>query len=132
MAGEAITPFANIRARAEERKGGAAVLASLLGPVPDNQALAAVPDDRVLAAMAQRIFSTGFVWSVIESKWLDFEDAFLGFKPKRLLFQPDDFWRELAFDAHTVRNGAKIMAVRDNALFEGPRCHTGADQRLGG
>jgi 3-methyladenine DNA glycosylase Tag len=89
-------PFAGIRARAAQRKGGEAALAALLGPLPDNAALAQVPDDRVLAAMAQRIFAAGFVWSVIESKWPGFEEAFLGFEPKRLVFQPDDFWHDLA------------------------------------
>ncbi len=109
--------FAEIRARAEERKGGAGVLATLLGPTPDNAALATLPDHRVLAAMAQRIFAAGFVWSVIESKWPGFEEAFLGFEPKRLLFQPDDFWHDLAADKRIVRNPQNIRAVRDNAAF---------------
>ena len=109
--------FAEIRARAEDRKGGEAALAALLGPRPDNAAVAKLPDDRVLAAMAQRIFAAGFVWSVIESKWPGFEEAFLGFEPKRLLFQPDDFWHDLAADARIVRNAQNIKAVRDNAAF---------------
>lgn len=109
--------FAEIRARAERRKGGAGALAALLGPMPDNAALAALPDHRVLAAMAQRIFAAGFVWSVIESKWPGFEDAFLGFEPKRLVFQPDDFWHDLAADRRIVRNPQNIRAVRDNAAF---------------
>jgi 3-methyladenine DNA glycosylase Tag len=57
------------------------------------------------------------VWSVIENKWPGFEAAFLGFDPKRLLFQSEDFWHELTRDTRIVRNGAKIMAVRDNARF---------------
>ena len=110
-------PFAEIRARAATRKGGDAALAALLGPVPDNAALAALPDHRVLAVMAQRIFAAGFVWSVIESKWPGFEEAFLSFEPKRLAFQPDDFWHDLASDTRIVRNGQNIRAVRDNAAF---------------
>lgn len=109
--------FAEIRARAEARKGGAGALASLLGARPDNAALAALPDDRVLAAMAQRIFAAGFVWSVIQRKWPGFEEAFLGFEPKRLAFQPDDFWHDLAADTRIVRNPRSIAAVRDNAAF---------------
>ena len=109
--------FAEIRARAVDRKGSEAALASLLGSRPDNAALAAVPDHRVLSTMAQRIFSAGFVWSVIEQKWPGFEEAFLGFEPKRLLFQPDDFWDGLASDKRIVRNPQNIRAVRDNAAF---------------
>lgn len=109
--------FAKIRARAAERKGGDEVLERLLGPAPDNAALAALPDDRVLSTMANRVFSAGFVWSVIEQKWPGFEEAFLGFEPKRLLFQPDDFWHDLAADKRIVRNPQKIKSVRDNAEF---------------
>ena len=109
--------FQKIRARAAKRKGGEAALASLLGPMPDNAAVAKVPDDRILSTMAERIFAAGFVWRVIEQKWPGFEEAFLGFEPKRLLFQPDDFWHELASDKRIVRNPQKIKSVRDNAVF---------------
>ena len=109
--------FQKIHARAAKRKGGEAVLAPLLGPAPDNKAVAKVPDDRILSTMAERIFAAGFVWRVIEQKWPGFEEAFLGFEPKRLLFQPDDYWHELASDSRIVRNPQKIKSVRDNAAF---------------
>lgn len=109
--------FQSIRARAADRKGGDEVLASLLGPKPDNSVLAGVTDDRILSTMAQRVFSAGFVWSVIEQKWPGFEEAFLGFEPKRLLFQPDDFWHELASDKRIVRNPQKIRSVKENAAL---------------
>ena len=86
-------PFKTIRARAEKR------------------------DDRVLAEMTKRVFSAGFAWSVIEAKWPGFEQAFQGFDPARLMFEPDEYWDGLNKDARIVRNGAKIMSVRDNARF---------------
>jgi 3-methyladenine DNA glycosylase Tag len=109
--------FKTIRARAAKRKGGAASLAALLPKVPSQKALVRIADDRVLAEMAKRVFSAGFVWSVIESKWPGFEAAFLGFAPSRLLLQPDEFWEGLAGDKRIVRNPQKIMAVRGNAQF---------------
>jgi 3-methyladenine DNA glycosylase Tag len=109
--------FETIRKRAAARKGGDDVLNGLLGPAPDNSLLSGLTDDRVLSQMANRIFAAGFVWSVIEAKWPGFEEAFLGFEPRRLLFQPDDFWGELASDQRIVRNGSKIKSVRDNAAF---------------
>jgi 3-methyladenine DNA glycosylase Tag len=112
-----MTPFKTIRARAAKRKGGEAALATLLPKVPGQKALAKLGDDRVLAGMARRIFSAGFVWSVIEAKWPGFEAAFLGFAPPRLLAQPDEFWEGLAADKRIVRNPQKIMAVRANASF---------------
>jgi 3-methyladenine DNA glycosylase Tag len=112
-----LTPFKTIRARAETRKGGAEALAHLMPPKPDPKALSKLRDDRVLAEMTQRVFSAGFAWSVIESKWPGFEDAFLGFEPSRLSFEPDEFWHKLTMDTRIVRNGAKIASVRENASF---------------
>ncbi len=109
--------FKSIRARAARRKGGEMQLAALLPKPPPPDALKKLRDDRALAEMARRIFSAGFVWSVIESKWPGFEDAFLKFDPKRLLSQPDEFWEKLTADKRIVRNPQKIMAVRANAQF---------------
>jgi 3-methyladenine DNA glycosylase Tag len=112
-----VQSFKKIRERAARRKGGDAVLVKLLGARPDNRKVAKVLDDRILSAMAERIFCAGFVWSVIANKWPGFEEAFLGFEPKTLLFQPEDFWGDLTSDTRIVRNGQKIMSVRDNAVF---------------
>ena len=109
--------FEEIRARAADRKGGEGVLKTLLPDAPGNGKVAALSDDRILSTMASRIFSAGFVWRVIEQKWPGFEAAFLGFEPKRLLFQPDDFWHDLSYDARIVRNPQKIRSVRENAAF---------------
>lgn len=112
-----MTSFKTIRARAEKRKGGPKALARLLPAKPDPKALAKLGDDRILAEMSRRVFSAGFAWSVIETKWPGFETAFLGFKPGPLTLQPDDFWDALMKDTRIVRNGAKIMSVRANAAF---------------
>ena len=112
-----IVPFKTIRARAEKRKGGPKALEKLLPRKPDAKALTKLSDDRYLAEMTKRVFSAGFAWSVIEAKWDGFEQAFLGFEPARLSFQPDDFWDVLLSDTSIVRNGAKILSVRENAAF---------------
>src|SRR4029078_13489759 len=109
--------FKTIRARAAKRKGGDAALAELLPKLVGSKALAKLKDDRALAEMAKRVFSAGFVWSVIEKKWPGFEAAFLKFEPRRLLHQPDEFWEGLASDTRIVRNPQKIEAVRENARF---------------
>jgi 3-methyladenine DNA glycosylase Tag len=110
-------PFKAIRARAEKRKGGPKGLERLLPRKPDMKALAKLSDDRLLSEMTKRVFSAGFAWSVIEAKWPGFEQAFLAFKPAKLTFQPDDFWDGLLSDTRIVRNGAKILSVRENAGF---------------
>ena len=110
-------PFKTIRTRAEKRKGGPKALEKLLPAKPSMKALEKIADDRILAEMTRRVFSAGFAWSVIENKWPGFEKAFLGFKPAKLTFQPDDFWHGLLSNTGIVRNGAKITSVRDNAAF---------------
>jgi 3-methyladenine DNA glycosylase Tag len=114
---KARVPFRRVRERAARRKGGEKVLASLLPRKPNNKALARLADDRVLSEMAARIFSAGFVWDVIDKKWPGFEEAFLGFNPKRLLFQPAEFWEKLVSDTRIVRHPGKIKSVRENAKF---------------
>jgi hypothetical protein len=56
-----MTSFKTIRTRAAKRKGGDAVLVALLPKIPSQKALGRLADDRVLAEMAKRIFSAGFV-----------------------------------------------------------------------
>jgi 3-methyladenine DNA glycosylase Tag len=112
-----MTSFKTIRARAEKRKGGAKALEKLLPSRPDTKTLAKLGDDQILAEMTKRVFCAGFAWSVIESKWEGFEDAFLRFQPAKLTFQPEDYWEGLMRDARIVRNGAKILSVRENAAF---------------
>lgn len=111
------TSFKTIYARAAKRKGGEAALKKLLPPKPDHKALAKLTDDRALSEMAKRVFSAGFVWSVIENKWDGFEAAFLKFEPRKLLHKPDEFWEKLAGDKRIVRNPQKIRSVRENAQF---------------
>src|SRR5262249_22648976 len=90
---------------------------ALLPKVKSAAALARIKDDRLLSDMTKRIFSAGFAWSVIEKKWPGFEAAFLGFEPKRLLAQPDEFGARLPRAPRIVENAKKIMGWRANAKF---------------
>ncbi len=111
--------FAEIYARAVERKGGEAALEALVAehaPKPPAQ-LAATPDDRWLATMTRCVFQAGFNWKVIENKWPGFEAAFHGFAvPINAAMSDEDLDRHLK-DTRIVRNAAKILSVRDNAIF---------------
>jgi len=110
-----MTPFAEIRERAEARKGGAAALAELMPPVKSPDELRRIPDRRWLAGMTKRIFQAGFVWKVIDNKWDGFEAAFEGFDPKRLAYLSDDDMDRLVSDERIIRNGQKIATVPHNA-----------------
>ncbi|MES2625721.1 MAG: DNA-3-methyladenine glycosylase I [Pseudomonadota bacterium] len=114
-----LTPFAQVRKLAEERKGGKAALEKLLGthkPLSAKQ-LAKIPDDRYLSMMTRCVFQAGFNWKVVENKWAGFETAFHGFNPKGLAHLAPEKWDQYMDDKRVIRNGMKIKAVLDNAHF---------------
>lgn len=114
-----LTPFKEIQALAEERKGGKQALDKILaGHKPKSaRQLAAIGDDRYLAMMTQCIFNAGFNWQVIKNKWAGFEEAFHGFNPRGLAHMPPEKWEAYQEDTRIVRNWIKIKSVLDNALF---------------
>ena len=109
--------FDKIYAVAAKRKGGPAELEKLLDTPKSKAALKKIPDNRWLAEMTKRIFQAGFNWKVVEAKWDGFEEAFQGFDVARCAMLSDEDLGRLASDTRIIRNGAKIAAVRDNAVF---------------
>lgn len=110
--------FGKIEAMARAHHGGPRGLAAKLkenagGTAKDLEK----PDDRFLSGMTQAVFSAGFNWKVIETKWPGFETAFHGFNPKRVAAYGDEDIDRLLKDTRIVRNGAKIKATIENARF---------------
>ena len=115
----AMTPFAEIFARAVTRKGGEAALERILAttaPRPPAE-IASTPDDRILAEMTRRIFYAGFSSKVIDDKWPAFEAGFDGFDPNACAFMSEEHFDRLLQDRGIVRNAAKIKSVQINAQF---------------
>ena len=110
--------FQTIYDRAAIRKGGESSLLELLSnSLKTTEELANIPDDRYLAEMTRRVFSAGFVWSVINNKWPNFERAFQQFDIAKNVAMHDEALEALTQDASIVRNGQKIFTVRENARF---------------
>ncbi len=109
--------FSTIRKRAAKRKGGSGGLQDLLPVVSSVRKLRALPNDRVLATMTRCINNAGFNWSVIEKKWPQFEEAFLGFDVDKLSMLSPEQWEAYTQDVRVVRNWQKIAAVRTNVDF---------------
>ena len=107
--------FAEIRSIAVARKGEAALLATM--PTPPDKPLAEWTDDRLLAEFTRRIFQAGFNWQVVDNKWPGFEAAFHGFDLGRNAMMSDDDLDRHLQNKDIVRNAAKILTVRDNAVF---------------
>ncbi len=110
-------PFAEILQIAADRHGGAEALMAAMPAIKTAAALAATPDDRWLAQMAKVIFQAGISWKVVDAKWPGIEEAFHGFHPGRVAMIEGDALDALIGDARVIRSGAKIVAIRDNAVF---------------
>jgi 3-methyladenine DNA glycosylase Tag len=109
--------FEEIYAIAAKNKGGNNALESLLDkPLPQHE-VASVTNDRWLSSMARSLFEAGFNWKVIDAKWDSFEAAFEGFETENIVQYRDRDIDRLLMNRQIVRNGAKIMAVIDNARF---------------
>lgn len=109
--------FEAIYAIAAERKGGTEALEALLEKPLPHEEVATMADDRWLSSMARSLFEAGFNWRVIDAKWEGFEVAFDGFATRRVARYHDGEIDRLLGDDRIVRNGAKVMAVIDNARF---------------
>ena len=109
--------FEDIRLRAESRKGGARALKAMLPTVATKKQLIELGDDRYLAMMTKSINQAGFSWKVIENKWPSFEEAFLGFDPRKLSYLSPEQWEAFTSDKRVVRNWQKIKALQDNVFF---------------
>lgn len=109
--------YDEIYAIALGRKGSVEALEAEI-PRPKTAAdLAKIGDDRWLSRFTSHVFSAGFNWKVIETKWPGFETAFHGFDVARCAMMDDDWFDALIQDTGIVRHGAKIHSVRDNAVF---------------
>jgi 3-methyladenine DNA glycosylase Tag len=112
-----VKSFDRIEAMAGKHHGGPKGVAAILDEWRVDTNLTRRKDDRFLSQMASALFSSGFSWAVIQKKWPGFEKAFDRFDPKRVSAYGDDDLDRLLKDTAIVRNGAKIMAVIENARF---------------
>jgi len=99
---------------AASHKGNRRAIDDLMPGIKSKAEVAATSDDRILAEMTKAVFKAGFSWKVIDQKWPGFEEAFDGFDPVRWKFMSDDDLDDLLKDTRIVRNGMKIVTVRDN------------------
>jgi 3-methyladenine DNA glycosylase Tag len=112
--------FQKIYHRAAERKGGVPILKLLLGDGNQDQLVAQLSDDRILSAFTKKIFQSGFVWRVVENKWLNFEESFFDFDITKILMMPEEMLERKAADPKIIRNFNKVKTIKANAqmIFE--------------
>ena len=111
--GWSVLSFDEIRKTAFQRKGPE--MDQMLPKPQSAAALRRIGDDRFLAAMTRAVFSSGFVWKVVEAKWPGFEEVFYGFDPQRILDLIPPHWEAIRQDERIIRNRPKIETVAVNA-----------------
>ena len=99
------------------RKGGGDVVESLLPTIATKEHLSGLGSDRYLAEFTRKVFQSGFVWSIVNNKWPQFEEVFWEFDIERLLMMPDDMLERKASDPGIIRNFSKVKTVLDNAVM---------------
>lgn len=109
--------FDELMELAVAHRGSVEAIEELMPEIKTPEEIKAIPDDRVLAQMTMSVFQAGFSWKVIQNKWPGFEEAFEGFAPVRWKFMSDDDLDSLVSDKRIVRNGQKIVSVRENAIL---------------
>lgn len=109
--------FAEILELAAARKGGVPQVFETIPAPRTADELAASGDDRWLAAMAGGIFATGLSTALVKAKWPGIEEAFHGFDVGRVSMMDDAGFDALLADRRVIRSGAKIAAIRENAVF---------------
>lgn len=109
--------FEDILKEAAERHGGEEAVLDGVAEPKSAKEIAAEPDDRWLAEMARGIFRAGLSWDVVEAKWEGIEAAFDGFDTAKVAGMSEARFDKLLADKRVIRSGAKIQAIRDNAVF---------------
>ncbi|MEM0910526.1 MAG: DNA-3-methyladenine glycosylase I [Pseudomonadota bacterium] len=109
--------FADIEARAIERKGGAGRLSQITSEPLSQPHIAALDDSVFLVELTKKVFQSGFVWRVVEQKWPAFEEVFFSFDIEKILLMPDDMLEKKARDPAIIRNLNKVHTIRENALM---------------
>ena len=99
------------------RKGGGDVVESLLPTIATKEHLSGLGSDRYLAEFTRKVFQSGFVWSIVNNKWPQFEEVFWEFDIERLLMMPDDMLERKASDPGIIRNFSKVKTVLENAVM---------------
>ena len=110
-----LEPFSQVLARAAERKGSVDYVLDIAGGSLPSDMLAKIPNDRWLAAFTKQVFQSGFVWRVVEDKWSGFEEVFFQFDIEKMLMMPDEMWEAKCKDERIIRNGKKVMTIKNNA-----------------
>jgi len=109
--------YQDIYQRAADRKGGEAVVESLLSPAAAKQQLKQLTNDDWLEEFTRKVFQSGFYWQVINNKWPGFREVFWDFNVEKLLRMPPEMLEEKASDERIVRNFNKVKTIPVNAAM---------------
>ncbi|OZG73719.1 3-methyladenine DNA glycosylase [Hahella sp. CCB-MM4] len=102
-------------ARVTERFGGVENLKMALPETASNEELAEKTDAYYLSNMTRRIFRAGLKHSLVDAKWPEFEKAFFGFDPEKMVLFSDTDLDERMKNKALIRHWGKMSAIPVNA-----------------
>ncbi|MGD1925124.1 MAG: DNA-3-methyladenine glycosylase I [Paracoccaceae bacterium] len=112
-----LTSFDDLFEQASARKGGVDAFQATMPDLKTVDELRAIPDDRWLSTFSKGVFSTGLNWKVVSNKWPGIEEALWSFDVPRCAMMSDEDLDGLLKDTRVIRHAAKLLSVRDNAIF---------------
>lgn len=68
-----------------------------------------------LEVMSKAVFQAGMSWKVVDAKWSDIREAFLGFDVDKVARMGEREIDALATDKRVIRNRRKLEAIVENA-----------------
>lgn len=97
------------------RFGSLAALQEELPEAKTAEQLRAVSDDRYLSLLSLRVFRAGLKHSVVDAKWPEFEKAFFGFAPEKVVLMGAEHLERLMQNEKIIRHLGKLKSVPYNA-----------------
>lgn len=94
-----------------------AAMDALLPTALTEQALMQKGDDRYLSAMSQRVFQAGMQHAVVNARWPDFEQAFWGFVPEKVVMLSGEQLEGQMKNPRLIRHYTKLKTIPENARF---------------
>lgn len=105
--------YGTVRQRFDSDEAMEAFLPRALAP----EELKQKGDDRYLSAMSQRVFQAGMQHSVVDGKWPEFEKAFQGFVPEKMVLLGPEQIDGYMKNERIIRDRTKLQTIPKNAQF---------------
>lgn len=107
--------YAWLYSKVKQRFASASALEDYLPQPLSSQELAQLDDSRYLSALTRRVFQAGMRHSVVNAKWPEFEQAFWGFDPEKMVLLSPEQLENFMHNPKLIRHLTKLRSIPHNA-----------------